>query len=162
MPHFVTSFFQIFTIVILAYSYGLEISVLKILGKFLKLILKTKQTSFLVKNLVQMPLLWVIRAFLKYSCSQLCFLIVPYYRTKFQKNPTEKVPRTKWTNCVGHWCKMPYIGVNLFKIYIIFTYYLIIISILNWVMKLNISCCFFLIFFWNNLERFSILFTSLA
>ena len=62
------------------------------LEKFLKLILKAKQTSFLGQNLVL-------------KCSpRLCFLLVPYHSTKFVKNPNERVPRTKSTNCLGQNC----------------------------------------------------------
>ena len=52
MSHFASnmSFFQIFSIAILVYSYCLEISALKILENPLKLILRTKQTSFLGQN----------------------------------------------------------------------------------------------------------------
>ena len=86
---------------------------LKILEKFLKLILKTKETSFWGQNLVKMSLFWVIRAFLKYSCPQLCFLIVPQPCKRFRKNPTERDPWTKWTNFLGqNWSKMPYITMN--------------------------------------------------
>ena len=96
--------------------------------KIFKAILRTKQTSFLGQNLVKMSHFWVIRAFLLYSCSQLCFLIVHYHPTKFQKNPIDRVPRTKWTNWAKFRVKCPilwWIRVSL-KIFIIFTYILIL------------------------------------
>ena len=80
-------FFQIFTIVTLVYLYCLEISALKILQTFLKLILKTKQTSFLGQHLVKMSLSWLMRAFQNINVLNFAFLQYPTIAQNFSKIP---------------------------------------------------------------------------